>query len=263
MTEHQASIWLDLDVVPRKVFPVPPITIVICQIRFRQLVELSSQTITKLQKKLTELFPDVTKEQSSVPDAGSNQSTSWRFADLENNWAITLGLESVALETRAYVDFDLFRERFAVALSAIETVIRPKLCTRIGLRYVNEFRESDQQWQKCVRSELLGLAAVQEFNPYITQTISQTHLTNGDDRITIGHGIFPFGSVVSPKPDEMPLQTPFYLLDIDVAREFTGPSRFDIRKDKVMRIIEELHKTESRLFWWSITPEFASEHGER
>jgi len=71
-----------------------------------------------------------------VPQVTAN--TLWRFTDTAQTWRVSLGRDSLALETQgAYTSRSEFLQRFETLAAAFCEALEPAQCLRVGTRYVN------------------------------------------------------------------------------------------------------------------------------
>ena len=270
--------WLDLPAPERVEFERSPLALSLCQVSYASMLNVSSPpAVAPFQQAVLDDFPILTQEQEQnvklqlQGDAALRHaavqatagSTAWRFADTEDNWTLVLTPEFVTLETRAYNSFPEFLGRLGRVLRALVKHIRPRVCTRIGLRYINEIRPAGLSWESVIRHEVLGLLAVPQVAALATQAVQHVRL-NGPDGTTVNiqHGLLPEGSVVVPKGDADPQRTPFYVLDIDVYRQF-APNELPMKIDRICDRVERYHDAISLLFRWAVTEEYTSTLGRR
>jgi uncharacterized protein (TIGR04255 family) len=254
----------------RIVFERPPVVLTIFQVRFSNLSEITEQSyIESFKRSVQKEYPIFSPlKQTGVQfDALSGQAlpletNHWRFADEKENWAVVLAADFLALETRRYEHFEDFLSRLRFVLDALVKHIRPKVGIRLGLRYVNEIRLGTESLSSVVRQELLGPLSVSGFEEYTAQSFQDITLGFSEDQaIQIRHGLFPDGSAVPPRPKELPPTGPFYLLDFDAYRTFSGPARLKMDTDIIHNYVKEYHDDIEKLFRWSITKEFTESLG--
>jgi uncharacterized protein (TIGR04255 family) len=196
--------------------------------------------------------------------APSTGTAAWRFADPKDSWAVTLATDSIALETRSYLDFADFLQRLDQVLNVLVEHVHPALATRVGLRYINEIRPDHNNWTSVIRSELLGPVAVSQFSMRTVHAIDQLVLQDkAGVAINITHGVMPEGTVVNPRPDDEISNGPFYLLDLDVYQEFPTRDEMPLNATIICERVETFHEAISRIFRWSLTEEYASTLGRR
>jgi uncharacterized protein (TIGR04255 family) len=275
MTRQISFDWLDIPVSPRVVFETSPLSLALCQIRFPPVLSIAKQDwVAPFQEAIREDYPNGSPIQQNVQVqiqlsgassvASSTGPAAWRFADLEDNWAVTLATDSVALETRAYQDFDDFLRRLDQMLHVLVQFVHPAITTRLGLRYINELRPGHNDWPSVIRPELLGAVAVPQFSTRTVQSVQQLALRDAEGAgINVNHGVFPEGTIVNPRPGDSISEGPFYLLDLDVFQEFSRRDVLPINVALICQRVETYHDAISRLFRWSITENFASTLGRR
>ncbi len=269
--------WLQLPTQSRVVFDRTPLALAICQVRFPAMLNVSNPgTVAPFQAAIQDDYP-VATSMAQVGLAFSLQSGQiaglqsqapsalWRFADVGDDWAVVLSPEFVSIETRAYVDFDDFLDRLRQVLDALVATVRPKVYTRVGLRYINELRPGHREWEGVVRTELLGPMAV----PVLAECAvhwAQQILLHGPDgnRLHVQHGVIPGGSTVDPRPgEELPAEESFYLLDLDAYREFARPALPEMSPLGVCERVLSAHEATSQFFRWAITEPYAATLGVR
>lgn len=273
--------WLDLPARPRVVFENTPISLVVCQIQFPPLLSIASAaSVAPFQEAILQHFPVLHPERNqnlsiqvqgemgkdpSPPQVsvGTLSQVAWRFTDADDAWTLVLTPESVTLETRAYYHFADFVDRLDFTLKALAKHIRPTLCTRVGLRYINEIRHIDLEWTDVIRPELLGPMAVPQIAEDTQQVVQQLFLRRPDNSgVNIAHGLFPAGTVVNPKEGTQPPTGPFYLLDVDVYKEYKAGELL-VKAYPICKIVEDFNRVISRFFQWSITDKYAAALGRR
>lgn len=138
-------------------------------------------------------------------------------------------------------------------LAALMEHIEPQVGTRLGLRYVNEIRLDELRAEDVIRRELLGPLAGRRWEAYTEQAVQQVLLRfPGHERVNFTHGRLPAGSTVQGSEQE----GPFYLLDIDMFREYRAPEALEIDAEAICRQVETYHTAIYRLFRWAVTPEY-------
>lgn len=266
--------WLGLDVPERVVFEQPPLVLTVCQVKFAPMLSVSNPTaVAPFQQAILDLYPLASQEQNvqihveGNPDLSqaSVQSSlgaiAWRFSDLEDTWTVVLAPEFLTLETRAYRDFSDFADRMERLLGALDKTIHPTVGLRIGLRYVNEIRFPENEWRTAIRSDLLGTLAVPQFGDAAKQSFQYMQFLGPDEVcVNMHHGLFLSGTVVNPRPGDIPPDGPFYLLDIDVYQEFK-PGSLAMKPRAVLDAVWQYHEVVSLLFRWSVTEAYTATLG--
>jgi uncharacterized protein (TIGR04255 family) len=256
----------------RVVFERPPLVLAVFQVQFSNLPEVTDGAyIEPFRLAIEDQYPSVTpsKQLAVQLDLLSGQprrseTTQWQFADKEADWTVVLAPNFLTLEARRYEHFEEFVSRLHSLMSHLAEHIRPKVGTRLGLRYINEMRVGTEKLSSIVRPELLGLLAVDEFERHAAQASQEMLLSFSEDQaIQIRHGFFPDGSVVQPRPGEAPATGPFYLLDFDMFREFSAPVWLNMEPDFVAAYVVSYHDEIEKVFRWSLTEAFTQSLGVR
>lgn len=264
------SDMLPLPRVERVALEHAPLVLALCQVQFSSVLGVAEPAVVApFQRAIAGQYPVATTLQvgglqltiglqaaSAQPLAPSGQ---WQFSDREGIWQVVLAPNFVSLETRSYTDFGEFLERFSTVLTALSEHIRPEVGMRIGLRYINELRPGDRNWSRVIAPRMLGPLADRAFEANTEQVASLQQLTlryPDHQGINIHHGVIPNGTTVRPRPSEQIPEGEFYLLDIDVYREFPLPSGLSVEPKRIREIVEQYHDVIYHLFRWSITDEY-------
>jgi uncharacterized protein (TIGR04255 family) len=266
--------WVRAEAPERRVYVRPPLALALCQIRFSTRFGLGDAGVAPFQEAIEEEYPNPDRQQEVATiqvGGGAGQlgmqtqapSTLWKFTDDTGDWTVTLTQDFVALETRAYADFDDFLARLRRVLQALVRTVRPGVGRRIGLRYINEIRSAEPDWSSVIRGELLGVLAFEPFRSHCDQSMQVLSLRAGEARINLQHGWFPKGTTVVPKPGTPADDQPFYLLDVDMFREFPPPKSLKMDASVISGYVEGYHATVSELFRWATTDEYRASLGER
>ena len=267
---------LQLPDVSRVVLAHPPLVLALCQIRFSSVLGVADPaTVAPFQRAIQSKYPVSVPVQELELLVGINpnesefrreqrRSPQWQFTDRDDNWKIVLSPDFLSLETRKYEQFDDFLARLRDVLDALLKYIQPTIGTRIGLRYINEIRSDEMSWSDVIRSELLGPIAIAEFLENTTQVASTQQLLlryPEEQGINIQSGFIPGGTSVQPRQGEEVQKKEFFLLDIDVYREFSPHGALFMDVDTICRYVEKYHRTIYRLFRWSVTDQYLSTLG--
>jgi uncharacterized protein (TIGR04255 family) len=259
----------------RKIYQRAPLALVLCQVRFVRKYRLATEgAIAPFQEALETAYPNAQQSfsQSTEVQIGGpagvgvqplQTSPLWQFSDQEDNWTVTLAPDFITLETRKYQHFEDFLDRLTYILRALATTVRPTLCRRVGLRYIDEIRSSKRDWPAIFRPEVLGLNQIPEFHAASERSHHIMTFNTGRADITLQHGLFPTGSTVLPRRGEIVKSSPFYLFDIDMYREFHSPKSIAMDPDVIRSLVQDFHDTISALFRWATTDEYRSSLGER
>jgi uncharacterized protein (TIGR04255 family) len=182
--------------------------------------------------------------QMQVTPAGIAQSPEdaervWRFETTDRRYVATLTPTSVGVETGHYDDFARFRTRITPVLDALaeDAAFRPRLATRIGVRYVNEVQDDrlrhDESRAAVVHPELLGPATT--LGTGLMASLQELRFQQEDGVLAVRHGLTSVGE---------------YLLDSDHYSE----ERRDFDVPDLTRLVQSWHDTIEGVFAWAFEP---------
>lgn len=256
---------------PHVIYERPPLVLALCQVRFAQVLRIGEPSyVAPFQDAIREQYPvlhrgtDVQFVFNPAEGAvqGQTQSQHWRFADGRDEWTVVLANDFLAIETRAYNNFEEFLNRLQFVLDALVEHIRPTQLSRIGLRYIDEIRQESHAWMDVIRPELLGALGAAELTENVHLAVQEILLRYSHDRgINIHHGLIPNGTAVAPPNGESSPSTPFYLLDIDVFRDFSAILRQPVDPDDICSQVAEYNRVVYRLFRWIVSEQYLSTLG--
>lgn len=211
----------------RVIFAKPPLKLVIGQIRFSILMRFSDQAFLDAFRKALEAdYPRVKREEQqaikfSTRDVETKGETLWRFTDRDESWSVVLGEVALTLECYKYHTAREFLSRFQKVLEAGKEYLEITDRTRLGFRYVNEFRGKDlnklKEWQKQLNPEFIGFAGSSELiMGDVEHSFQEIHAKRSDGTLVIRHGLLSGTTLTkkikSPSNGEADA---FYLLDLD------------------------------------------------
>lgn len=152
---------------PRVELKQPPLELVVCQVRFPLVLGLMNhQPPEPFHREVRTLYPVAKRAPSGPSVAGHGERASqpffWVFTDKDDIWTVSLGVDSLALETRRYPSFEQFVERFLALADVARRVYAIELREQIGLRYQDRLCKSIQpflpgDWPRLIRPQLLPL----------------------------------------------------------------------------------------------------------
>jgi uncharacterized protein (TIGR04255 family) len=149
------------------------------------------------------------------PDRGARLL---RLTSLDGFWSVVLSSDFVALESRRYADIESFILRIASVWREVARIFDPQYQTRVGLRFINEFRVPDgdtySRWRELLNPKVVGFDAAAIFAGSVTHTIAETLVQRPDGQLVVRRG-FLRGTTVPPLSGTSVETGPFYLLDID------------------------------------------------
>lgn len=207
-----------------------PLVLVVAQVRFPTVLRVSDRDfVAPFQEAIRASYPVASEEQEIqmvIGPHGAQQlpgQKQWRFHSRDSQCSLVLSDTAFTLETRNYKDADDFLGRFSEALAALELHVKPALCDRIGLRYVNEIRQPQAtnatSWHGLIDPAFLGPIDGELGRRYqVARTIEDISIARGPDEfISLKHGFLPEGTTIVPTAPNSaaPVVGPFYLLDID------------------------------------------------
>jgi uncharacterized protein (TIGR04255 family) len=238
-----------------------PLALVVCQVRFEELVgDVASRQLLGVYRDLgAETGPYPLVDQSfnqtlnvqvgdtGVQSVGPQSQSGWRLSSRDGSWNVYLMPSHLTLETTAYTAWrGDFRERFEALLTAVVKRAEPQLEQRLGLRYVNRITKPSvrepAEWRGYIADEMLGPILHAGFGVGITATQQQLDLdAGGGVRCILRHGFF---------ADQARSGAPTYLLDLDVYRKETRG--FD--QAHVLDSLDGFNNLALQLFQASVTP---------
>ena len=233
--------------------------LVLCQVQFPVLMRFDEPAFqASAQEALRGEYPRVQQEQQLAVTVGSGGLVStpagaqWRYRDLEGRWSVVLQRNFVGLETTDYDNFEEFSQRLAPVLRLLED-LDVKVCERLGLRYINEFRHADgvrpEDWKALLREDMLGVASGELLGGEIAHAVQDIRTNRSDGTLVMRHGF------VNSDGDN---RGPYYLLDLDYFRE--GPQAFD--GESVLNQLRTFHDGISHVFEMTLKPAMREHLGD-
>lgn len=252
---------MELPDYPHVLFGQSPLALVVGQVRFSPQPGFTEGTaLAAFAKRLRTDYPKserIEQLQLSVsPMHGMEHQAGpmlWKFSSVDDNWSAVLAENALTLEVRGgYSSINEFLKRFSSLLDHLIEELDPGLQTRVGLRYIDEFRYDEAStitdWATLIRPEFLGFAVMAEGlfgNSSISHTRQQIEVTRPDGTLMIRHGLLS-GTSVEPIADRPPQQGRFYLLDMDYYN--VQPQRID--RTEVITTMQRYNDTLYRFFRW-------------
>jgi uncharacterized protein (TIGR04255 family) len=243
--------------------PKSPLTLVVCQVRFEQLPEISDARkalalhealggrqgkYAKMEQIQSSSFaasmgPNVPAALSKVGD-----QQGWRFRSEDGSWLVSVFPGQASLETTtSYTNWRAdFRLRVDELFRAIESTLSPATRQRLGLRYLDQICDpvvqSPQEWQPYLTPEILGPVLHPTLGVGISASQQQLDIDAGDDlHCTLRHGFF---------RDAAKGNALTYILDTDVFR--ADVAQYDA--DSLVTEVEEFHTLVLQVFQACVTP---------
>jgi uncharacterized protein (TIGR04255 family) len=163
--------------------------------------------------------------------------TVWPFRDPDRGFSVSLSSTSLALEATAnYHDFPTFLSELRQMLDSLVRVFAPKLCTRLGVRYVNEIVDpalSSPNGLSRFLNEALISPVGSDLGSDLMSSLSEFRFREQDGVFVLRHGL------VEPTK---------YLLDLDRFSE--EPRQFDL--DPIVATTSTFHDLIENVFVWSL-----------
>jgi uncharacterized protein (TIGR04255 family) len=182
----------DFPNVARVELKVPPLELVVCQVRFPTILELAAgHPPSEFQQRVRATFPAARPQHTEmvleVQPGTAHQtalSTIWRFDDRDSAWTVSLGSDFLALETKQYRRFEDFISRFMEVLGYVREIYPVDLRERLGLRYLDRIDRQKQpalpaNWPAEVRPEVIPLRGLRGAKEQLMSSL-ETRFTFGD-----------------------------------------------------------------------------------
>lgn len=157
--------------VPRLELVNSPLELVVCQLRYPMVLSLAGgQAPEAFGQRVQDAYPVANKKQTTsveiVGESAVQKSTvTWVFEDQESQWTVSLASNFVALETKKYVRFADFLERFEHILALTRETYQVQLMERLGLRYVDHLSrvlqpQLPENWTEQINGAILPARAM-------------------------------------------------------------------------------------------------------
>jgi uncharacterized protein (TIGR04255 family) len=240
---------------------------VICQVRFSPVLRLGDlERVADFQDRVRSRYPQFARQiglNVLVTPSGMAQQPQdqpiYRFGEPDGSVELVLGTDFVAIEARSYTSIEELEERILEGLRLVGELYAPPLVTRVGLRFINEFRfEPDalpEGLGDAFNPMLLGLAGVAELRGAVVESHAATRLQAADNQVVVQHGLKPGGTTVLPSPGTAPLAPPadpFYLFDVDAFSD----QAFGFNVDAVAERIRVYNDQGRALFAWAVRSDY-------
>lgn len=247
------------------VFEHSPLVFALCQIRFGRVLGVADPAfVASFQQAMAAQYPITFNERQIqlTSDGGDSEpfvrraggQDVWRFVDADDQWAVVLAQDFVALEARTYERFADFKARLSLVLTALVEHIRPQFGIRVGLRHINEIRGDYSNWAEVIRPELCGLLAADPFQRQAERAFYEVALKYPESYgLTLRHGLFPQGTSVEPGTEAPDTDNPFYLLDFDAFRDMRPNEVIPLDPEALCEEVGVFSRAIDRFFCWSIS----------
>lgn len=238
-------------VVQQPILRNAPLSAVIAQVRFQEVLGLSPEDVRPLQKVLADEYPLVDREEEMEMQLGpeglaptGNQRRKFRFRDSDQHWSVTLTPTSLSVETSAYTDFKDFGRRWMRIAEPVVQVLEIPVQERLGLRYVNHLAAPDEPTadalRQLVRPDLVALVGAHARTRSLRQSLQEARFAQDDGVITLRHGLV--------RSDESGGED-IYMLDLDYYVE----ERRSMDPTNQLESLIAFNHGIYELFRWSVT----------
>jgi|SRR5271166_69816 len=254
----------------REVFSNAPLALVTAEVRFTDFPRLRRQeTLDAVAIALEERFPlntpNVLVNFGDIGPDGVPQVEQQRRVVLMNTAkteSVTIAPSSFIYETTAYREFDDFRMSVAAVCEAlIGANVRPAL-VRVGLRYIDEVRVPEpitdaRAWAKWIDNSVIGPLTIGPDDVAVRSAQGLVTFDLGD-----GKGLtFQYAALNQRPPVVQPQflnrqhfePGPFFVLDFDGFRDFSGQEAVRLDTDEVTNILTAVHDPVGEAFQRAIT----------
>lgn len=252
-----------IDPVPEEVpLARAPLAKVVCAVNFPailKIVDASGTGIAGFQEAIRRDYPVLNQEIEhaftfQLDDKGSfapqaTASTVWRFLDTDQVWRVSLGRESLALETQTgYTSRTEFLERFEGLARSFCEALEPAQCIRVGARYVNVLAdETLAHLEDYVRPEFRAFG----HQPFLDALIGGNQAAEfnvPEGRVIVRAGILKAGQTHDPQV-LLPNNAVRYFLDLDGIN--TDPRKFSA--GEIRATAASLTERVYTVFRWAVT----------
>jgi uncharacterized protein (TIGR04255 family) len=249
---------------PEVPLPRAPLVRVIAQVRFPTILAVRQpDRMVELQEVIRVDYPELRPEQShnvrlkSGHEPQVESSVIWRFVDISGRWQAAIAQDFAALETEAYTSRDDFLSRLDKLIGAVEAALKPRLATRLGLRYVDRLHGlAVENIAAMVRPEMLGLAG--PFREGARLVSGEALLDATEGRVRARWGLLPPGASFDPAA-AAPIDAASWMLDLDMFKE----ERREFVSDALLAEMEAFARRIYTIFRWAVTDDFLRHYGGR
>jgi uncharacterized protein (TIGR04255 family) len=235
---------------PRLELQMPPLELVVCQVRFPLILGLDERPPSDFQKMISDSYPISRKNTATnyEIEIGSGQgpravlSHFWGFQDKDSIWTVSIGSNFLSLETKKYQNFNSFLERFSGVFGIAQQLYGMKIRERLGLRYVDRIAKSrctelSDDWSKSIPKETIPLRSLQASNEAMLSNFETRFFF--DDKVLAIRSAFKDQSVPGSGESEL-------MLDFDCYTEMKS----DLQD--LGNLLREFRDLSYRAFRWSV-----------
>jgi uncharacterized protein (TIGR04255 family) len=251
--------------VPEIPLPSAPLVKVLAQLRYPRPLDFDVRTsIEAVRTALGPRYP-VNRETRGttvvLTPAGVTQQqspdTNWIFEDIQAKWKITLGDQSVSIETTDYQSREDFCERLNGVIHVVAEALRPPVYDRLGVRYINRLEgiEFLKELAELVEPVALAGLVIPHDRGQLRHSLCDTLFVDNDAQLQVRWGWLPAGTTIDPTVPPPPV--PYWLLDIDSFIEKGAPFDVKVLDEQTVSLSERAH----RFFRWTVTDKFITRFG--
>ena len=256
-----------------EVYPNAPVVLVAIEVRHPAAPMMSTRGLARAKQLLAEVCPlarpatvtTITATPPQPPEVTTVQVP--RFMSRDRTLAVSLGTESVLVETTKHERYELLRGVLALALAARQGIEPVDGLDRLGIRYIDEIRVPDldegaTDWGEWVDPSLVGPSALAEpLGLRVEQWQGAARFTTAAGNTLVlrygprqGFAVDPAGDLKRPTPPP----GPFFLADIDSFWS-VGDVVPPFEPDAVLKRADELHGPVRSVFESLITERLRKE----
>lgn len=232
-------------VVKQPVLRKSPLSSVVCQMTFPEILGFDPSAVRPLQVALAADYPVVSREEgmrvnivdSSVAPTGEVRQI-FSFRDNEDHWAVTLSSDSLALETQRYEDFGDFAQRWHKVCAEVTRAMEITQQNRLGLRYINQIPlDEGFDLHSVLRTELVSLVGGgPDQTQELVRSFQEAVFKQDDGFVAFRHGLVDAEG------------TKNYVLDFDYFSEERGPLDLESQDHTLINFNHGIFN----LFKWSV-----------
>jgi uncharacterized protein (TIGR04255 family) len=239
----------------------PPLTVVICQMRFPRQIGIDERELRPVQKTLAADYPNTkiarTAELALTPtgiSAMGEPDQAFQFASDDGAWTVTVGPDAMSLETTAYLDVLDFLKRWHRIATAVVDALDIERQTRIGLRYVNEMSLQSSSpltaddLRAWVRPVLFGVVGAHARTGRLVSSSNELRFAQDPGVCTLRHGLV--------QRDDA---TAAYVLDMDFYDDVPAPVDLDAQA----RVLADFAHGAYEIFEWALDPAYLEKLGPK
>lgn len=211
--------------------------------RFPVVLDFEDHPPANLQKALRKAYPLFGKGHGlNITDAGASIGESrYSMRSRDQTWNVSIGPQTLSLETTAYTVFEDFEKRLAELLRLAKPELDTDFFTRVGLRYINAVPlptnqvESLAEWICPHLTAPLTNGVLGALRAYLVEIHGAS--TAGSYSFRYG---FPHGSSPEPAMPEFVLDFDHYLENVELA--------------DTLNLVRDFRKVNYSFFRWALGP---------